>query len=67
MPLTDVLKSATSRAADRVGQPSLGRIAANAIADLVVLDADPTEQAALPQGVGGLSRRAGSSIRPSPL
>ena len=44
MPLTDVLKSATSRAADRVGQPSLGRIAANAIADLVVLDADPTEQ-----------------------
>ena len=44
MPLTDVLKSATSRAADRVGQPSLGRIAANAIADIVVLDADPTEQ-----------------------
>jgi imidazolonepropionase-like amidohydrolase len=44
MPLTDVLKSATSRAADRLGQPSLGRIAANAIADLVVLDADPTEQ-----------------------
>jgi imidazolonepropionase-like amidohydrolase/ABC-type multidrug transport system permease subunit len=44
MPLTDVLKSATSRAADRVGQASLGRIAANAIADLVVLDADPTEQ-----------------------
>ena len=45
MPLTDVLKSATSRAADRLGQPSLGRITANAIADLVVLDADPTEQA----------------------
>jgi imidazolonepropionase-like amidohydrolase len=44
MPLTDVLKSATSRAADRLGQPSFGRIAANAIADLVVLDADPTEQ-----------------------
>jgi len=44
MPLTDVLKSATSRAADRLGQPSLGRIAANAIADLVVLDADPSEQ-----------------------
>ena len=45
MPLTDVLKSATSRAADRLGQPSLGRIAANAVADIVVLDADPTEQA----------------------
>ena len=44
MPLTEVLKSATSRAADRVGQASLGRIAANAIADIVVLDADPTEQ-----------------------
>jgi len=44
MPLTDVLKSATSRAADRLGQSSFGRITANAIADLVVLDADPTEQ-----------------------
>ena len=44
MPLTDVLKSATSRAADRLGQPLLGRISANAIADLVVLDADPSEQ-----------------------
>ena len=43
MPLTDVLKAATSRAADRMGQPSLGRIATGAIADLVVLDADPTE------------------------
>ena len=45
MPLTDVLKSATSRAADRMGQSSLGRITAGAIADLVVLDSDPTEQA----------------------
>ncbi len=44
MPLTELLKSATSRGADRVGQPSLGRIAASAIADIVVLDADPTEQ-----------------------
>jgi imidazolonepropionase-like amidohydrolase/ABC-type multidrug transport system permease subunit len=44
MPLTDVLKSATSRAADRLGQASFGRIAAGAIADLVVLDADPTER-----------------------
>jgi imidazolonepropionase-like amidohydrolase len=43
MPLTDVLKSATARAADRLGQSSLGRIAAGAIADVVVLDADPTE------------------------
>src|SRR6185436_9217261 len=44
MPLTDVLKSATSRAADRMGQSTLGRIAAGAIADVVVLDADPTER-----------------------
>jgi imidazolonepropionase-like amidohydrolase/ABC-type multidrug transport system permease subunit len=44
MPLTDVLKAATSRAADRLGQSSLGRISAGAVADLVVLDADPTEQ-----------------------
>jgi imidazolonepropionase-like amidohydrolase/ABC-type multidrug transport system permease subunit len=43
MPLPDVLKSATSRAADRMGQSTLGRIAAGAIADVVVLDADPTE------------------------
>jgi imidazolonepropionase-like amidohydrolase len=45
MPLGDVLKAATSRAADRLGQSSLGRIAAGAVADLVVLDADPTEDA----------------------
>jgi imidazolonepropionase-like amidohydrolase len=44
MPLTDVLKSATSRAADRLGQSSLGRISAGAIADLVLLESDPTEQ-----------------------
>ena len=43
MPLTDVLKAATSRAADRLGQSTLGRISANAVADLVVLEADPTE------------------------
>jgi imidazolonepropionase-like amidohydrolase/ABC-type multidrug transport system permease subunit len=43
MPLTEVLKAATSRAADRIGQQSLGRISAGAVADLVVLEADPTE------------------------
>ena len=43
LPLGEVLRSATSRAADRLAQPSLGRIAAGAVADLVVLDADPTE------------------------
>jgi hypothetical protein len=44
MPLGEVLKSATSRAADRLGQSTLGRIAAGAVADLVVLEQDPTEQ-----------------------
>ncbi len=44
MPLGDVLKSATSRAADRLGQSALGRVSTGAVADLVVLDADPTEQ-----------------------
>jgi imidazolonepropionase-like amidohydrolase len=43
MPLTDVLKAATSRAADRLGQSSLGRIATGAVADLVLLEGDPTD------------------------
>ena len=46
MPLGDVLKSATSRPADRFGQSSLGRIAAGAIADIVILEDDPTERVA---------------------
>ncbi|HUR20409.1 MAG TPA: amidohydrolase family protein [Vicinamibacterales bacterium] len=44
MPLGDVLKSATSRAADRLNQSTLGRIGAGAVADLVVLESDPTER-----------------------
>ena len=35
--------TATSRAADRLGQAALGRISTGAVADLVVLDEDPTE------------------------
>jgi imidazolonepropionase-like amidohydrolase len=46
MPLGDVLKSATSRPADRLGQSTLGRISAGAVADLVVLEGDPTERVA---------------------
>ena len=45
MPLTDVLQAATSRAANRLGQSTLGRISAGAVADLVLLEADPTEDA----------------------
>jgi imidazolonepropionase-like amidohydrolase/ABC-type multidrug transport system permease subunit len=45
MPLNELLRAATSRPADRLGQSSLGRIAPGAVADLVVLDADPTETA----------------------
>ena len=44
MPLNEVLRSATSRAADRLGESSLGRITAGAVADMVVLGADPTER-----------------------
>jgi imidazolonepropionase-like amidohydrolase/ABC-type multidrug transport system permease subunit len=39
----DALAAATSRAASRLGQKDLGRIGANALADLVVLEADPTQ------------------------
>ena len=46
MPLGDVLKAATSRAADRLGQSTLGRITNGSVADLVVLEADPTESVA---------------------
>lgn len=46
LPLTDVLKAATSRAADRLGQSTIGRISAGAIADIVVLEGDPTERVA---------------------
>jgi imidazolonepropionase-like amidohydrolase/ABC-type multidrug transport system permease subunit len=52
MPLGEVLKAATSRAADRLGQSSLGRVTTGAVADLVVLEADPTE------GVGAYRRVA---------
>ena len=44
MPLNEVLRSATSRAADRLGQSSLGRITAGAVADMVVLGGDPTDR-----------------------
>ena len=42
LPPMEVLKSATSRAADRLGQSQLGRITAGAVADLVVLQDDPS-------------------------
>ena len=42
MPLTELLRSATSRPADRLGQSTLGRIAPGAVADLVVLGGDPS-------------------------
>jgi imidazolonepropionase-like amidohydrolase/ABC-type multidrug transport system permease subunit len=39
---TDALAAATRRAADRLGQAELGRIAVGAVADLLVVGADPT-------------------------
>jgi imidazolonepropionase-like amidohydrolase/ABC-type multidrug transport system permease subunit len=41
VPLGDVLRAATSRAAERLGQATLGRISSGAVADLVVLKTDP--------------------------
>jgi imidazolonepropionase-like amidohydrolase/ABC-type multidrug transport system permease subunit len=54
LPLMDVLKAATSRAADRLGQGSLGRITPGAVADLVVLGADPTENVGAYRDVRGV-------------
>jgi imidazolonepropionase-like amidohydrolase len=41
LPLPEVLFAATSRPANRLGQKTLGRIEKGAVADLVVLGADP--------------------------
>lgn len=41
VPLQEVLLSATSRPANRLGQRTLGRIEKGAVADLVILGADP--------------------------
>ena len=41
VPLSEVLLSATSRPANRLGQKTLGRIEKGSVADLVVLGADP--------------------------
>jgi imidazolonepropionase-like amidohydrolase/ABC-type multidrug transport system permease subunit len=54
MPLGEVLKAATSRAADRLGQTTLGRISAGAVADLVVLGSDPTDNVAAYRDVRGV-------------
>ena len=58
MPLGDVLKAATSRPADRLGQSTLGRITAGSVADLVLIEADPTEHVgAYRRVVSRVSRR----------
>ena len=54
LPLMEVLEAATSRAADRLGQNTLGRITPGAVADLVVLGADPTENVSAYREVRGV-------------
>jgi imidazolonepropionase-like amidohydrolase/ABC-type multidrug transport system permease subunit len=54
MSRVDVLKAATSRPADRLGQASLGRVTTGAVADLVLLEADPTEDVAAYRRVVGV-------------
>ena len=45
MPAGEVLRSATSLPADRLGQSHLGRVAPGATADLVILQSDPMKDA----------------------
>ena len=57
LPLVDLLKAATSRAADRLGQTGLGRISAGAVADVVVLGSDPTDNVSAYRDVRGVYLR----------
>lgn len=54
VPLSEVLKAATSRPADRLGERTLGRIEKGAVADLVVLDADPLADVTAYRRIAGL-------------
>ena len=54
VPLAEVLLSATSRPANRLGQRALGRIEKGSVADLVVLGADPLADVAAYHDVKGV-------------
>ena len=54
VPLPEVLLAATSRAANRLGQRTLGRIEKGSVADLVVLGADPLADVAAYHDVKGV-------------
>ena len=54
MPLSEVLEAATSRAANRLSEKTLGRIEPGAVADLVVLGADPLASVAAYRDVRGV-------------
>jgi imidazolonepropionase-like amidohydrolase len=41
LPPLDALKAATSRAADALGRPGVGRIAMGSAADFAIVDGDP--------------------------
>ncbi|MGY6411678.1 MAG: amidohydrolase family protein [Alkalilacustris sp.] len=52
LPVADVLRSATSVAADLLRRPDLGRVAPGAVADLLLLDGDPLADIGLLSGQG---------------
>jgi imidazolonepropionase-like amidohydrolase/ABC-type multidrug transport system permease subunit len=54
VPLAEVLLAATSRPANRLGQRTLGRIEKGAVADLVILGADPLADVAAYHDVKGV-------------
>jgi imidazolonepropionase-like amidohydrolase len=66
LPPLQALAAATGNAARLLGADSLGRIAPGAVADLVVLDADPTADIAATRRIAWVMVR-GRIIRPDSL
>ncbi len=57
MPVLDALKAATSRAADALGRPGVGRIERGSVADLTIVDGDPLSDPGVLRSVLGVVRR----------
>lgn len=57
LPPLDALKAATSRAADALGRPSLGRIALGSAADFVIVDGDPLSDPGTLRSVWGVVKQ----------
>lgn len=57
MTVINALKAATSRAADALGRPGVGRIELGSVADLVIVDGDPLLDPGVLRSVAGVVRR----------